>query len=145
MYRSEVSVFVPFIFMSLSACNTSVNLRLISSPRRTPVNKLYAIWNFLKHNSLSTYEALKNSYPEAIIEVNRKYTQGEFALFYINFDETLINTLLTELKEFFIEYCNLVFGENFESTQWNYNDWFIEKVNDEIEVFTNPLGLSPWI
>ena len=43
MYRSEVSVFVPFIFMSLSACSTSVNLRLISSPRRTPVNKLYAI------------------------------------------------------------------------------------------------------
>lgn len=71
---------------------------LISSPRRTPVNKLYAIWNFLKHNNLSTYEALKNSYPEAIIEVNRKYTQGELVLFYINFDETLINTLLTELN-----------------------------------------------
>ncbi len=108
-------------------------------------NKLYAIWNFLKHNSLSTYEALKNSYPETIIEVNHKYTQGELALFYINFDETLINTLLTELKEFFIEYCNLTFGENFESAQWNYNDWFIEKVNDEIELFTNPLGLPPWI
>lgn len=94
---------------------------------------------------MSTYEALKNSYPETIIEVNRKYTQGELALFYINFDETLINTLLTELKEFFIGYCNLTFGENFESAQWNYNDWFIEKVNDEIELFTNPLGLPPWI
>lgn len=94
---------------------------------------------------MSTYEALKNSYPETIIEVNHKYTQGELALFYINFDETLINTLLTELKEFFIEYCNLTFGENFESAQWNYNDWFIEKVNDEIELFTNPLGLPPWI
>lgn len=108
-------------------------------------NKLYAIWNFLKHNSLSTYEALKNSYPEAMIEADRKYAQGELALFYINFDETLINTLLSGLKEFFIEYCNLVFGENYESAQWNYNDWFLEKVNDEIESITNPLGLPPWI
>lgn len=108
-------------------------------------NKLYAIWNFLKHNSLSTYEALKNSYPEAMIEADRKYAQGALALFYINFDETLINTLLSGLKEFFIEYCNLVFGENYESAQWNYNDWFLEKVNDEIESITNPLGLPPWI
>lgn len=108
-------------------------------------NKLYAIWNFLKHNSLSTYEALKNSYPEAMIEADRKYAQGELALSYINFDETLINTLLTELKEFFIAYCNLTFDENYESAQWNYNDWFLEKVNDEIESITNPLGLPPWI
>lgn len=108
-------------------------------------NKLYAIWNFLKHNSLSTYEALKNSYPEAMIEADRKYAQGELALFYINFDETLINTLLSGLKEFFIEYCNLALGENYESAQWNYNDWFLEKVNDEIESITNPLGLPPWI
>ena len=77
--------------------------------------------------------------------MNRKYTQGELVLFYINFDETLINTLLTELNEFFIKYCNLTFGENFESAQRDYNDWFIKKVNDEVEVFTNPLGLPPWI
>ena len=42
-------------------------------------------------------------------------------------------------------YCNLVFGENYESAQWNYNDWFLEKVSDEIESITNPLRLPPWI
>ena len=109
-------------------------------------DRLYAIWNFLKHNSLSTYESLKRVYSEVVIDENFcQYNQGELALYFIKFDENLINTLLTGVKEFFIEYCNLAFGENYESAQWNYNDWFLEKVNDEIESITNPLGLPPWI
>lgn len=109
-------------------------------------DKLYAIWNFLKHNSLSTFETLKNSYPELIICTDDyKYNQGELAIYFIQFDKIQINDLLDGLKVFFANYCKLVLGENREIAQWDYDDWFLEKVNDEIETITNPLGLPKWI
>ena len=50
--------------------------------------KMYAIWNFIKHNSKSTYEKVKKHCPEVLSD--REYSQGELACYYINFSNELI-------------------------------------------------------
>ena len=105
-------------------------------------DKLYCIWNFVKHNSISTYKTLKERFPDVVID--QEFKQGDNALYYVNFSEELILDLISGLTEFFKEYCQLMFGENYEQAQWNYNDYFLDIVRDNIELITNPLGLQWW-
>lgn len=106
-------------------------------------DKLYCIWNFIKHNSASTYKTLNDRYPELVYQ-EEKYEQGDFALYFIQFSEELINNILNGCGEFFKEYCELVFKENYQEAQWNYTRYFTSIVKDEIETITNPLGLQWW-
>lgn len=106
-------------------------------------DKLYCIWNFIKHNSESTYKTLSDRYPE-IIYKEQKYEQGELALYFIRFSEQLINDIIEGCGEFFKEYCSLVFKEDYQEAQWNYDLFFTSMVDDEIEGITNPLGLQWW-
>lgn len=105
-------------------------------------NKLYCLWNFIKHNSISTYEKLRSAYPELICE-GEEYEQGFPAFYTINFSDELIIELLSGCKAFFMEYCELVYNENYDEAQWNYARYFINMVEEQIELLTNPLGL-PW-
>lgn len=105
-------------------------------------DKLYNIWNFIKHNSQSTYEKLKETFPE-VLSQKREYHQGDLAYCYLNFSEELILELLDGCDAFFKEYCELVIDENYEEAQWNYGDYFLELVHDAREMITNPMGL-PW-
>jgi len=106
-------------------------------------DKLYAIWNFIKHNSLSTFNALKELSPDAIKE--GEYTQGELACFFVNFDDTLIYTILTGVDRFIKEYCRLVFKEDEYEASWNSEEYFLHVVHEAMETEFNPLGLPPWI
>lgn len=112
---------------------------------------LYAIWHFIKHNSKSTYDTLLEIAPEILVKDatnNEKllnYTQGNLAIYYINFTNDLIEKLLNGVQTFFIEYCKIVFDENYDEAQWNYSKFFLSKVNDEIEMLQNPLGIPDWI
>ncbi len=106
-------------------------------------DKLYCIWNFIKHNSASTYKTLNDRYPELIYQ-KEKYEQGELALYFIQFSEKLINDIIDGCGEFFKENCELVFNENYQEAQWNYTTYFSSIVSDEIETITNPLGLQWW-
>ena len=106
-------------------------------------DKLYCIWNFIKHNSTSTYKTLNDRYPELIYQED-KYQQGELALYFIKFSEKLIDDIISGCGEFFKEYCELIFNENYQEAQWNYNTFFTSIVRDEIENITNPLGLQWW-
>ena len=104
-------------------------------------DKMYCIWNFIKHNSLSTYNSLKDKYPEVIAN-NSKYKQGELAIHYVKIDEMLILDLLNGIEKFFDAYCKLVFDEDVDSADWNYDGYFLSSVNSKIEPITNPLGLD---
>lgn len=101
---------------------------------------LYCLWNFIKHNSISTFEKLKNNYPELIYD-NLDYEQGTPAFSVIRLSDELILSLLDGCSSFFKEYCNLVFNEDYEEAQWNYGKFFYDQVREEIELITNPLGL----
>lgn len=106
-------------------------------------DQLYCIWNFIKHNSTSTYKTLNDRYPELVYQED-KYEQGELALYFIRFSEELIKNIIDGCGEFFKEYCELVFNENYQDAQWNYTFYFTSIVRDEVETITNPLGLQWW-
>ncbi|MDE5978074.1 MAG: hypothetical protein K2G70_06410 [Turicibacter sp.] len=103
-------------------------------------DKLYCIWHFIKHNSLSTYNKLKSKYPEILVEA--EFKQGYLAYTYVKFSENLILELLNGCGEFFKEYCQCVYHENFEEAQWNYDDYFLNPVDEEIQLLRDPFGLS---
>jgi len=105
-------------------------------------DKMYSIWNFIKHNNQNTYDTLHNNYKDVLID--KKYENGDLAIRYITLDEELILELLEGTKQYFIEWCNLNLNENYERSLWDYDEWFLEKVKDQIECIDNPLGLT-WI
>lgn len=106
-------------------------------------DKMYCIWNFIKHNSLSTFKTLNERYPELITK-SEKYEQGELAIYHIKFSDKLIEDLLKGIRNFYKEYCCIMFDENYDEAQWNYDKYFSTRINKEIEELRNPLGLGWW-
>ena len=101
-------------------------------------DKLYCIWNFIKHNSLLAYNRLNDKYPALIVNHN-KYQQGSLAIYYVDINEELILNILDGVGRFFDSYCQFVFNEDTKSAWWNYEQYFIKKVDDTIEDYRNPL------
>lgn len=106
-------------------------------------DKLYCIWHFIKHNSLSTYEKLQKKYPECLS--SDPYQQGFLAIHYLNMTDELVVELMDGCIKFFKEYCELVFGEKYEDAQWNYSYWFLNEVYDSIDLIYNPMGIPSYI
>ena len=106
-------------------------------------NKMYLIWHFIKHNSLSTYSAIKENYPEVLakLKAGAKYEAGDMAYCYISFSNELITNILKGVSEFFKNYCKFVFKEDYDRAQWDYEEYFIEKVNRLIKSLSNPLDM----
>lgn len=107
-------------------------------------DRAYLVWNFLKHNSLRSYDELKRKYPEMIYDPNNNYKNGDLALTVLKIDERYILDCLENLHKFFDEVCERGFDENIKDAKWDYDDYFIEQVDLEIEAITNPLGLPAW-
>ena len=108
-------------------------------------DRAYLVWNFLKHNSLRSYDELKRKYPEMIYDPNNNYKNGDLALTVLKIDERYILDCLENLHKFFDEVCERGFDENIKDAKWDYDDYFIEQVDLEIEGITNPLGLPVWV
>ena len=108
-------------------------------------DRAYMVWNFLKHNSLRSYDELKRKYPEMIYDPNNNYKNGDLALTVLKIDERYILDCLDNLHKFFDEVCERGFDENVKDAKWDYDDYFIEQVDLEIEGITNPLGLPVWV
>lgn len=110
-------------------------------------DKMYCIWHFIKHNSLSTYNKLKENYPEVLAKLKdgAAYEAGDMAYWYISFNNELITNILTGVSEFFKNYCKFVFKEDYDRAQWDYEEYFISKINEEIETLRNPLGLPDYL
>ena len=104
-------------------------------------DRAYLVWNFLKHNSLRSYDELKRKYPEMIYDPNNNYKNGDLALTVLKIDERYILDCLDNLHKFFDEVCERGFDENIKDAKWDYDDYFIKQVDLEIEGITNPLGL----
>lgn len=97
------------------------------------------LWNFLKHNTISTYNKLKKSNPSILI--NSKYSNGEFALWFIKFPKDFIDDTIKSLINFFDNFCNEILLENVEEAHWNYDGFFLNSFHDNVEMIRNPLGL----
>lgn len=91
---------------------------------------LHKINNFLKHNTLSTYNTLKKIYPKNVRDKikDKPYENGMFAGNWIIVEDDYIDKLFTKLKKFFEDYCKTIVGEDSEESKWNYDDYFSEAV-----------------
>jgi hypothetical protein len=109
-------------------------------------DKMYLIWHFIKHNSLSTYNEVNENYPEVLakLKAGAKYKAGDMAYWYISFNNELITNILKGVSEFFKNYCKFVFKEDYDRAQWDYEEYFVARTNEEIETIRNPLGLSDY-
>ena len=124
-------------FLAFKGPNTESSIKNLDSYKHH--EKMYALWNFIKHNSGSTYDKVKEHYPEILID--QEYKQGELACYYINFSNGLIEQTIDGVKDFLVKYCQIVFNEDEKEADWNYDDFFHSYVSDAINEYYNPLGL----
>lgn len=120
----------------------NINIKKLSSrdlPSFKHHDKMYSIWNFLKHNNMSTYQVLKEKFPEILI--SKEYSSGNLAINYVLIDDKLIIDLLNGVKTYFIEWCELNLDENYERSLWDYEKWFVNQVKEEIHFINNPLEI----
>ena len=103
-------------------------------------DKLYLLWNFLKHNSLSTYEKLRSKYPD-IVSSSKEYQHGDIALNYVILSKELIDGLLDGLLKYFENLCSAVFGEDPFEAGWNSDDSVRSMVVQQIKLVTIQIGL----
>lgn len=110
--------------------------------------KYNSICNFLKHNSVSAYEALKKHNPECLIETEREYENGMFAVSWLKLKEASIEHLLEGIVPFLNDFCTKVLDEKPSQASWDYDDNFIDIFNelkdpDEHSGVYEAEGMSP--
>lgn len=94
-------------------------------------NLLHKLNNFLKHNSIQSYQTLKKFYPRNVQETmivdgeETAYQNGMYAGDWIVIKEGYIDTILKNLLLFFEDYCKTFFDEDVERAAWDYDDYFI--------------------
>lgn len=108
-------------------------------------DEAYCVWNLLKHNAVSAYQALKEKYPDRIYDPDNSYQNGQSSLSVIKLDEKYILYVLDHICDFFDEVCKYAFGEDPNVAKWDNDDYFLNIVNDTIETIENPLGLPAWL
>ena len=108
-------------------------------------DEAYCVWNLLKHNAVSAYQALKEKYPDRIYDPDNSYQNGQSSLSVIKLDEKYILYVLDHICDFFDEVCKYAFGEDASVARWDNDDYFLNIVNDTIETIENPLGLPAWL
>jgi hypothetical protein len=107
--------------------------------------KMYVIWNFIKHNSKLTFNEVKKNFPEILIYKEGSYIQGDLACFHVDFTDSMIDSIIDNVTIFLKEYCQLVFKEDeFEAT-WNSEEKFLYEAYYAIEIESNPLRPPFWI
>ncbi len=114
-------------------------------PSYPSYGRIYAIWNFLKHNTVSTYDKLKKDYPEMIVSNSKPYQNGQLAIYFINWsnwEKGFIQNTIKGISDFFKELFRLAFDEDSTFSSWNYDDYFIEEVNSYIKNIEDPFGLD---
>lgn len=104
-------------------------------------DKLYHVWNFLKHNSLDLYEKIKKKFPELLYD--GEYNSGDLALKVLNIDRKFVTQMIQKIRIFFDNLCAKAFDEDVINASWNYDEFFTKYVDEQIELIENPLGL-PW-
>lgn len=100
--------------------------------------KLYRIWNFIKHNNEDTYNKLKRDFPDVLYPFN--YIEGDLAIHYVKFGEELFTDLYKGLKAFYRNYCRDVCKETVFDSTWNYDEYFKKIVYDHIKFVIFPDG-----
>lgn len=92
-------------------------------------NMLHKMNNFLKHNSIDSYNTLKKFYPNNVASIENKtsdceYENGMFAADWIIIKPNYIDDVLKKIRIFFDDYCEKFYKENLSYASWDYDDYF---------------------
>lgn len=140
-----------FTFMDGRIKNSEIKIKAL--PNFETYDKFYSLWNFNKHNSISTYKKVKNNWDQLIV----KNEHGEYydfpndwmAIEHLNLTDEFFDNLFEPLLDFYFEFCELCYNEPKYYVYWNYDDYFLNIVDgyikDEKELLENPLGLPEWL
>lgn len=95
---------------------------------------LHKINNFLKHNTIRSYNDLKKYYPANVCSVENgtakeEYQNGMFAGGWIILKEKYINDIFDSLTKFFEDFCKQFVKEDIERATWDYDEYFIDAFN----------------
>lgn len=129
-YKSSDYNFNSFVKFS-DGLQKNINGVKISKLRKyNAYNLLHKINNFLKHNTLTSYNDLKKWYPKNVASVENgtakiHYENGMFAGDWIIVEENYIDNVLDKLILFFKDYCLQYLKENIEDADWNYDEYFL--------------------
>ena len=120
-------------------------------PHFDDYDKFYSIWNFTKHNSQSTYDKIKRKWPELLYSnethswFKLSFPSSKLAIEYLNIKITDITSWFEPLLEFYYEFCELCYNEPKYHVNWDYDDYFLEKVKrhilEEKDLIDDPFGL----
>lgn len=103
-------------------------------------DRAYCIWNLLKHNTATTYNTLKERYPQIVAD--NSFSDGMLGMNCVKFSNELIEETIDGCSAFFRECCELIFDERCDEASWNYLEYFVAIKDEEFERLDNPLGLD---
>ena len=95
-------------------------------------DKLYKLWNFIKHNNKDCYKKLYVSFPE-LFKTDSTYKAGQLAIGYIKLGENLFKELFEGLKSFYAEFCCKVFGEYTSFEDWESEMYYVKIFKEHID------------
>lgn len=110
------------------------SVKLSGLSKYNAYNLLHKINNFLKHNTISSYNDLKKYYPANVRSVENgtakeEYQNGMFAGGWIILKENYINDIFDSLTKFFEDFCKQFVKEDIERATWDYDEYFIDAFN----------------
>lgn len=134
-YKGKDYSFDSFRKFSDGLQNDKSGIRISQLKKYNSYNLLHKVNNFLKHNTLESYNTLKRFYPENVRSVEKgtskqEYENGMFAGDWIVLKENYIDSLLDKLIQFFEDYCVQFLKESLENAKWNYADYFYNAINE---------------
>lgn len=97
---------------------------------------LNKIDNFLKHNTVNSYKALANnpfekdkkmkvfqaSFVVSEKEAGMSYENGMYSGNWLKIGPSFVDEILTNLREFSIEFCKMMYDEDVEEAGWNSDE-----------------------
>ena len=142
-YKGKDYSFDSFRKFSDGLQNDKKGIKISKLNKYNAYNLLHKINNFLKHNTVESYNKLKHFYPDNVRSVENRtaeheYENGMFAGDWIILKENYIDSLLDKLIKFFEDYCTHFLKENIDEARWNYDDYFwdaIRQMRDQDDYF----------
>ncbi len=128
-YKSQDFKFRSFVEFSDSLLKDKQDKKIKELREYDAFDLLHKINNFLKHNTIKSYDDLRKIYPKNVATVENglakvRYENGMFAGEWLVLEENYIDELFDRLICFFKDYCIEYLRENVEDADWNYDDYF---------------------
>lgn len=128
-YKSSDFNYTSFIKFSDGLQKNKQGKKIEQLDKYHAFNLLHKLNNFLKHNTIRSYEELKRRYPNNVASIENHtadvaYENGMYAVDWIIVKDNYIDELFDKLIVFFKDYCREYLHEDVDNADWNYDDYF---------------------